>query len=292
MTAYCLHQIFKHSQGRDIEVIVVSNSGEEGLQYLEPYKEKIKLVIYPENLLQSHGLAFDYALKYHVTNECFITLESDSFPTKDNWLNYYDNLIEQGYEMAGSKLKLSGGEYIHPAGAMYRLTNWLEAAEIVKSYKYNYNDNAIWKSEFKYHQMVDNRTQVESYRPIAESVFHQGMGFKDEHLNTYGNRNIESEKGIILKPTETQREYQRVGYEPAQWFCYFHYATNKKVYQIPTEIVWMENRINQQQEYTLTENGVKHLWGVTAYSGVSEESVKDITTAKQNKMTELYNSIQ
>lgn len=313
ITAYCLHKIFKHSEGR-AKVIVVSNSGTEGLQYLEPYKDKIQLIFYPSDLEQSHGLAFDYAIENAQTiTDYFITLESDSFPVIDNWLSYYDELIEQGYDMAGSKLKLSGGEYYHPAGAMYKLQSWHEAKQLVEKWnsEYDYYPNMLMKDTFPCHIMAKRsewiptdqnhfhhsyRTMnldehLKRYLPIAQSVFHQGMGFTQESFYTYGQRNIETGINDLLKVSNENLIY-RMGYEPGQWFGYWHLASGKKVKEIQTEIKWMHNRENQQQEGTMTESGVFHCWGITAYgTSPDENTVQDIINRKRQQMEELYNSI-
>ena len=295
MTAYCISQLQKYKGRHEIDIIIVDNSNGEGTEYIKPDLNTI-IVQYPADLLQSHGIAFDFALEHIPTiSEYFITLESDSFPTNDKWLDYYENLINEGYDMAGSRLKLSGGEYIHPAGAMWRKSLWREAKELVKEYNinYHYNDNSMKTIEFDYHGMYLKgglMTQNERYKPIWSSVFHQGQGFFNESIHTYSNRNIEHDKQFIL-PRSLSETYCRVGYEPGQWFSYWHYATGRKVKQIDTEIEWMNNRRNQQQEYTLTENGVKHLWGVSAYHGASNDELSDIIQRKAQLTEELYSTI-
>jgi hypothetical protein len=308
MTAYCIHQILKHSN-RKLTIIVIDNSQGEGLEYIEPYKKDIKIITYPSSIMQSHGLAFDYAIENgHVRTKYFITLESDSFPVQDNWLEYYDRLAADNIDLAGSKFKLSGGEYIHPAGALYLTHNWKAAhAAILNTYVLiNYYPNLAMKNGFPHHYMttellkdfepkhhsynnVSFDDQLQSYIPIAESVFHNGMGGKNEDILTYGQRTIESECSTLLTPLD---KINRIGYEPGQWFCYWHYNQQKKVHHIPTEIKWMPNRENQQQEYTLTENGVKHLWGVTAYNGTKADELNDIINRKQTIMDELWQSIK
>jgi len=130
MTAYCIHKILKHRGNHEVNIIVVDNSNDGSEEYFMPFAEKFGThewcdgwyIPYPSDIMQSHGLAFDYALE-NVPNitPYFITLESDSYPIDDSWLDYYENLINEGYDMAGSYLRLSGGQYIHPAGAMYKL---------------------------------------------------------------------------------------------------------------------------------------------------------------------------
>jgi len=293
MTAYTISQIQKLKGKHDVDIIIVDNSNGEGTEYIKP-ESNVIIVKYPTELMQSHGIAFDFALEHIPTiSEYFITLESDSFPTQENWLDYYEELIKEGYDMAGSRLRLSGGEYIHPAGAMYKKSNWKEAGSLIEDYnrKFKYNPNSIQKPEFAYHGMESKGVQDENYKPIAHGIFHQGMAFKDEYLSTYGQRTIHSEMDSIHIPSECAFNYQRVGYEPGQWFCYWHYAMGKKVKQIDTEIEWMPNRVNQQQEYTLTSNGVKHLWGVSAYHGASIEELSDVINRKNQVVEELYSTI-
>jgi hypothetical protein len=293
MTAYTISQIQKLKGKHEVDIVIVDNSNGEGIEYIKA-EPNVIIVNYPTNLMQSHGIAFDYALQ-NIPNisEYFITLESDSFPTQDNWLDYYVDLATEGYDMAGSRLRLSGGEYLHPAGAMYKKSNWCEAMDLVIKYNkiYSYNANSLIQPEFAYHLMNYSHLQSTNYKAIAESVFHQGQGFKDEYLATYGQRTIESEKYSILIPENWNTQYQRIGYEPGQWFSYWHYAMGKKVKQIDTEIEWMPNRVNQQQEYTLTSNGVKHLWGVSAYHNASIEELSDIVKRKNEVVNELYNTI-
>jgi len=298
ITAYCLHQIFKHS-GNRVNVLVISNSGLEGLDYIEPYAERIRTIIYPLNRMQSHGLAFDYAIENGlVKTDYFITLESDSYPTNDNWLSYYDNLIDEGYDMAASRLKLSGGEYYHPAGAMYRLDSWHQCKEYVEKLNeaYYYYPNFALKEGFMCHVMMQKHTAVrpeaKDYLPIAHSVFHNGMGYNQESYSTYGNRNTITGVDDFLKKNSNDYMVYRMGYEPGQFFGYWHLATGKKVYSIPTEVTWMPNRVNQQQECTKTENGIIHIWGGTAMTLTSDASVEDITRRKTELTEQLYNSIQ
>jgi hypothetical protein len=313
MTAYCIHQILKYSKGRELDIVVVDNSGGIGVEYLLPFKD-ITLLTYPADKMQSHGLAFDYALqRLPFVQDYFITLESDSFPRNDIWLEYYDALIDEGYEMAASVLKLSGGTYYHPAGAMYKTSNWIEARQYVNELnaKYKYYPNYIHKDGFPCHIMIhkdgvidysgftlhenykniDPDINARPYEPIAQSVFHQGMGFNQESYPTYGKRDLNTGKQDFIS-VWTESLIYRMGYEPGQWFGYWHLANNKKVKTIQTETVWMDKRVNQQQEYTITENGVKHLWGVTAYgTSPDNEALQDIINRKKQLIEQLYESI-
>lgn len=317
MTAYCISQLLKYKGRHEADIIVIDNSNLEGLEYItrmiNPRETKIHILTYSSDRMQSHGIAFDFALEkmYDSISDYFITVESDSFPTHYNWLDYYENLINEGYDMAGSRMTLSGGEYIHPAGAMYKKRNWMKAKRDVDAINrhYYYYPNLGMKDAFPCHIMSTERLtdfpgkhhsynnvsfddQLKSYLPIAQSVFHNGMGFEQESYTTYGQRTIASEQDSILL-YDLPKTIYRMGYEPGQWFAYWHYATGKKVKEIPTEIKWMPNRENQQQEYTLMENGFKHLWGVTAYGGGEpDDNTQDIRKRKIELMEELYNSIK
>ena len=300
MTAYTVAKIKRHSP--DARIIIIDNSLGEGLEYVD--LDGVTVLTYPSDRMQSHGLAFDYAIP-HIDSDYFITLESDAFPTHNNWLDYYHDLIHKGYDMAGSRLQLSGGNYIHPAGAMYKVSNWKEAKHDVMQYDYDYYPNMIMSEGFPHHCMIKKghlpkgelhpsyaggiESQRESYRPIAESVFHQGMGSNQESFSSYGRRNVTTGVQDMNAPISTQ--ILRMGYEPGQWFGYWHLANDKKVFEVPTQVEWMPNRTGQQQEYTISQFGVKHLWGVTSYGLADAKEIADITARKQHLMNELYNEI-
>lgn len=315
MTAYCIHEVNKMKGKHEVEFFVVDNSQGAGLAEVKREADKwgnVELISYPSELMQSHGIAFDYILNNYEVSDYFITLETDSFPTNDKWLDYYEHSIEQGYDICGSLLKLSGGEYIHPAGAMYKRENWLKARDFVKELNnlYEYYPNMLYRNgDFPYHIMkrrdktihfdpeklhhsYKNNTpahQLNSYIPIATSVFHNGMGALQEDYYTYGQRTPEDGIEDLKMPTDDL--IYRMGYEPGQFFSYWHYATNKKIQLIPTSIEWMPGWEGRQQEGTLTENGVRHLWGVSAYGLSDAVEVQDITARKLQVMNELYDTI-
>ena len=317
MTAYAISQLLKHKGSHEIEIFVINNnSGDGSEEYLKPFWNDIKYFEYPKEKLQSHGIAFDYVVP-HITTDFFITIESDSFPTKDNWLDYYEHLINEGIECAGSILKLSGGQYLHPCGSMYSKKNWEEYKLYCDNIEYSYFPNASRKGSFDCHLMVKSSfvdtflESPESFIEVAEgyknytkfdwfqrhtyyspvvSPFHNGMGMLDESLETYGLRSFASEVPNIILDNK-KALINRIGYEPGQAFSYWHMATNKKVFAIPTQIKWMNNRGGQQQEYTLMENGFKHLWGSSAYYDYTPENEKDIAELKQRIPNELYDSL-
>jgi hypothetical protein len=82
----------------------------------------------------------------------------------------------------------------------------------------------------------------------------------------------------------------RIGAEPGQWFAWWQKAMGYSLYEIPTEVHWLPGKENQQQEYTLTENGVKHLWGISAYHG-TDLADGDIAKIKQSLPEQLYNTL-
>jgi hypothetical protein len=318
MTAFTIYQILKHTRGRDIKIVVVDNSNHEGLEYLEPFVGKIHILLYPKDLMQSHGIAYDFALNSGVVEtEYFITLESDSYPTQDGWLDYYDRLVETGMDCAGSLLQLSGGQFIHPAGALYRKSVWEEAKKYTDSIQYGCFPNMAMKEGFPCHLMVRNdilKTFLENpqlyidlhnsylpysvvnavqklmyYKPVT-GVFHNGMGNSQESIATYSQRNILKEPERILLDNVDDLIY-RVGFEPAQYFCYWALAMGYNVSAIPTEIKWLEGRNNQQQEFTRMENGLVHCWAITAYHKAESPERQDIIDFKAAQLQELYNSL-
>lgn len=315
MTAYSISQLLKYKGKHEIEILVIdNNAGDGSVEYLKPFSKQIKYQAYPKDQLQSHGIAFDYILPY-VKTDWFITIESDSFPTQDNWLDYYEDLINKGYDGAGSLLQLSGGEYMHPCGALYNKKIWQEAKRYCNDVQFAYFPNMSVHTGFDCHLMIhkdivedvlnspydyielahnykgNSRIEIINkmmyYSPVV-APFHNGMGMTNESLKTYGFRNIESEvPAILLK--DKPKLINRIGYEPGQWFTYWQLAMNKNLFFIPTETKWIDGKPGTQQEYTLMGNGFKHIWGVSAYKDVDPED--KIAKIKQAIPEQLYNSL-
>lgn len=319
MTAFTIAQILKHKGDHNVDIVVIDNNPFDGsADYLIPFHPEIEYYQYPEGQIQSHAVAYDWALKMgFVTTEYFITLESDSFPVREGWLDYYQLFMDHKYDIAGSLLQLSGGKYIHPAGALYKTELWNEAREYCNSIPYKYLSNYGRYNDFDCHVMVHNNVweyflsnpmafvnlpeskvgvtskeifdNYKYYRPIV-GPFHNGMGRVHETLGMVGARNPVSDPQQILLDG-TDKIIHRIGYEPGQWLTYWAIANGKKICEIPTKTIWMPNRENQQQEYTLTENGVKHLWGVSSFAFSDKEDIRDIAVRKRNLPEELYETL-
>ena len=321
MTAAAVYKFLEHKGNHDIDLIIINNSyPDSSINYIldTPLADQVRVVNYPEGILQSHGIAFDYVVP-DIETEYFITVESDSFPTKDNWLDYYENLINQGFDAAGSLLQLSGGQYMHPAGALYRKSIWEDAKEYVESVPYKYLPGAVLRENHAGHLMVrDDKfvefcenpsafdvelsggykqlsseeiaKKAEEYKPAC-GPFHDGRGNLDESVRSYGQRSI-SKDPLNIRINDPKELIYRIGYEPGQFFCYYMLVTGRQLFYIPTEVQWMNKRTNEQQSYTLMENGFKHLWGVTAYSTVPDRSdLQDILDEKKNAEENLYNAL-
>ena len=222
MTSYCIHQILKHKGNNDVHIIVIDNSEGEGIDYLHPFANEITIVSYPtKHAMQSHGIAFDYAIDTMklVETPYFITLESDSFPVQDGFLDIYRHAYASGFDMIGSQLQLSGGNFIHPTGAMYTTKLYNEAAHYVKhNLPYMYIPNAAMKDNFPCHLMVKEeifltflshprnyiepnpalepyvstqlRHEQRRYLTVASGVFHQGMGYNQESFGARMDKGI------------------------------------------------------------------------------------------------------
>lgn len=316
MTAFTVAQILKYKGNHEIEILICdNNAGDGSMVYLEPFKEYIEVIDYPKDKLQSHGIGYDVLFEL-AKNEWVVCMESDSFPIKEGWLDYYNGLIKLGYDGAASLLQLSGGCYGHPAGALYRRSIWVEAWKYCKEIEYFYFPNIAMKETFACHAMVhksiinqflsnpdDYIELADGYKPYypkkAEEKcvhylptvgpMHNGMGRLQESLKTYGTRNPETEVPNIILDNRAKIIY-KIGYEPGQHHYYWQLAKGYNIYSIPTEVKWLKGKENQQQEYTLTENGVKHCWGISAYHN-TELKDGDVAKIKQSLPEELYNSL-
>lgn len=320
MTFYAIHQLLKCNGRHQQDIYVVDNNPGDGTaEKLKFFGDKIKVLPYPSHLLQSHGIGYDFLVP-HLRTEVFATIESDSFPTKESgeWLDWIELLIKDGYDSAGSCLDLSGGQFVHTAGAFYKKSIWQKAKRYVDEIEYAYFPNMAMKEFFPCHLMVHNSVldqfmqnpsmfisrapeyenkdedyfakKLAEYMPIGRGVFHNGMGSSDESYSTYQFRTVVTERENILLDNKWPFRI-RLGMEPGQWFCYWMLANKYKPYAIPTETIWMPNRENQQQERTEMENGFVHLWAVTAYNDATNPELMDIIEYKKNMMEELYNSI-
>lgn len=316
MTAYTVAQILKFKGNHDIEILICDNNCDDGtIKYLEPFKDQITVINYPKDKLQSHGIGYDVLFELS-KNEWVICLESDSYPIKEGWLDYYVKLISDGYHGAVSVLKLSGGEYGHPAGGLYARSLWLKAALYIREIEYYYFPNMGMKDTFASHIMVhksiinDFLASPEDYIELADGykpyypqkaeqksiyylptvgVMHNGMGRLQESVKTYGLRNMESEVPNIILDNRAKIIY-RVGYEPGQSHYYWLLANGYNIYSVPTETKWLKGKEFQQQEYTLNEAGIKHIWGVSAYYDTNLND-GDVAKIKQTLPEELYNSL-
>lgn len=317
ITAYAVSQLLKFKGDHQLDILVIDNSPLDGsARYLTPFMDDIIVFEYPPEKLQSHGIAFDYILPF-VKTEYFITIESDGFPIREGWIDYYENLIKQGYECATSLLKLSGGTYNHPCGGLYKKSNWEEAKAYCEQSPYFYYPNMAMKEGFAAHLMIhkdilevflenpeDYVELSEGYRPFSKEraeqrrlyylpatmPFHNGMGGRSESVHTYGYRTIESEKDFIAYDNRKKLLY-RAGNEPGQWLSYWHLFMGKKIFNVPTEVKWLSGKEEKQQEYTLMENGFYHCWGVSSYHGHTPEGEEETAQIKQALPDTLYSML-
>lgn len=321
MVAYSVSQLLKFKGDHELKIIVVNNypSEKETLRYLQPFIRKITYVEYPENRLQSHGIAFDWVIENGlVDTDYFITLESDSFPTKEGWIDYYEKLINDGCDAAGSLLELSGGLYLHPCGTLYSMSLYNEVKKYSDSINYSYFPNMNTREGFDCHLMIHNSVLddvlknpsdyfdlAKGYKPYTKElalskrdyykptcgVFHNGMGGLSESIKTYGQRTFENDVPTILLDNTKRKIIPRIGYEPGQFFSYVMAAMGKSVFVIPIDIKWMPNREGQQQEYTINEAGIKHLWAISSYTERGSKDVEDIYELKTKLPDILYETL-
>jgi hypothetical protein len=318
VTAHAVYQFLKNSGKHQVQILISdNNSGDGSIEYLKPFLPyNVKVFNYPKDKLQSHGIALDMMIPF-VETDYFITAESDSYPESDKWLDYFEPMIEQGVDMAGSFMKLSGGVYLHPCGAIFKKSMWEEAKKYCNSIPYSYFPNMWNKEGFDGHTMIHDSVlqkvlaMPEDYFDLANSYkgltmkemmekaiyyssvvcpFHNGMGMRQESVKTYGNRTPESEVPNVMLDSKSKIIF-RVGYEPNQWFTYWAMANNKKVVDVPTITKWMPNRENQQQEYTLMENGFKHIWAGSSYLDMKDTEYNDVYEFKHNLIEELYKNM-
>lgn len=318
MSAYTVSQLLKYKGNHNIEILICDNNERDGsIEYLSPFKEEIKIYKYPNDKLQSHGIAYNMLFE-HVSNEWVLCLESDSYATKNGYIDYYQQIIENGYDMATSYLKLSGGSFGHVAGGLYKKSLWQEMKQYCDSMPYKYFPNMSMRDNFPMHTMVhesildqflDNPEDwielSNEYKPYSRKLaeeklfhysptcgpFHDGRGGRQESIHTFGQRNAETEAPYAIYNEKWQKIIGRIGEEPGQALYYWAKAKEKKIFHIPTEVHWLPGKENQQQEYTLNEAGIRHEWAISAYHNYTPDNEKDVALYKQSIPDKLYNSL-
>lgn len=317
MTAYTVSQFLKFSEGHsDIEIVVIDNSfPDSSIRGLAPFVNKIKIIPNISDKISSHGIAYDMAIE-KLDSDWFLTVESDAYPTR-SFYEYYKKIIDDGYDAAVTPLKLSGGLYGHPCGSLYSRKVYDECKNYLSTVPYFYFPNMNKRQGFDYHMMIHNQwldkvlknpddffdlsssylpyskelalKRMEHYKPCC-GVFHNGMGNLNEEVLNYGTRGFDT--GVIdVIFDEKSKITRRVGYEPGQYFSYWLLSMNKKVFNIPIEVKWMQGRENQQQEFTVNEAGIKHIWGVSSYTERPAEGVEDIFKEKRELPEKLYDTL-
>lgn len=319
MTAYAIAQILKYRGQHDLRILIIdNNAGDGSTDYLMPFMEHITIVEYPKDRMQSHGIAFDYVLP-EIQTDWFITMESDSFPTSEDFFDTMALLVKAGFDGAGSLLTLSGGRYKHPAGALYKKSVWIEANDYFSNIPYNYYPNFMMRDNFPVHTMIHKslveqvennpddwvelspeykgntkeimKEKLDYYSPIGTGVFHNGMGGRQEKLSNYGQRTEETDSPFIMVGPKNAKIIGRMGYEPGQALSYFEVASGRKIHYVPTQTVWLHGKENQQQERTIMVNGFTHLWGISAYHDFTPQNEKDIAKYKQSIPEYLYSTL-
>lgn len=316
MTAYSVSQFLKYTVGRNVEIIVINNSyGDDSIKYLEPFKDKIRIIHNISDKTSSHGTAFDLAIPLTDADWIF-TAESDSFPVEP-FLQFYVELANQGYDAIGSVLSLSGGTFLHPTGTAYKRSIWEDAKRYCDNTRYTYFPGIALKDSVGAHLMVredflneflgepeDYIELTDSYRPYTAelamrkaehykpivSPFHNGCGKNNETKWSYGQRTIGPESSNILLDNRL-KIITRFGMEPGQWLSYYMEAAGYKTFHVSIETKWMPDREMQQQEYTLSESGIKHLWAGSSFLSMKDTAMHDVYEFKKNQIDELYNSL-
>src|SRR3954464_1854143 len=208
MSFYTIHQLLKFRGRHQLDIFVVDNNPSDGTaENLKFFGDQIRILPYPADKMQSHGIAYDWAIP-HLRTEVFATIESDSYPTSTDWCDWIDLLVKEGYDSAGSCLELSGGQFVHTAGAFYKKSIWQKAKRYVDNVEYYYYPNVAMKDNFPCHLMVHKSVQQQfvegagslislapeylkdgremvpfylgkklaEYWPIGRGVFHNGIG--------------------------------------------------------------------------------------------------------------------
>jgi hypothetical protein len=141
---------------------------------------------------------------------------------------------------------------------------------------------------YKPYSIANAQQKLDYYSPSVGPM-HSGLGRLQESVKTYGARNPETEVPNILLDNRARIIY-RVGYEPGQNHYYWTLAKGYNIFHIPTETKWLPGKEGQQQEYTLSEANIRHLWAISAYHG-TDLNDGDVAKIKQTLPETLYETL-
>lgn len=121
----CLDQIERHSRGSRYEVLVWDNSGLKEQQQALRERSHVRLFVSPRDEGLAHGASLDQ-LVTHVRpgTEFVITLDTDSFPIRDGWIEDLTGRLDSEVLLAGvwrEELLPEKPAYIHPCGLAARV---------------------------------------------------------------------------------------------------------------------------------------------------------------------------
>jgi hypothetical protein len=269
-TAICIHQFKKFGIPVDSEIIICDNSPDHpSIKAITSTSlgEGVK-VVEGERDFPSHGRGYEVAMR-HTTGDHIFCSETDSFPIRSGWFDEYIKASSE-YDFIGPEIPQSSGRYLHPAGALIKMSVIEAAREWQSRHKeWLFIPDAGIKLEVsdKCYHVVTNRkflgplvNEPQIKRDIElwsrADVFQEMRSFDEDSFSTYSQRT-----GITnWEPVKGKQSYLKIGYESGQWLAYYAQSHGFKCLAAPTELKWMAGHHGGQAAYSDVFGGFRHVW--------------------------------
>jgi hypothetical protein len=201
----CVRQIERHSQGESYKILVWDNSAlPDHRRFLRDHP-KVRLVTpnAPDSALGQkrfrHGRCLDRLLtKVHPDTEFVITLDSDSFPIRDGWIQNLTGRLDDEVMLAGvwrDEFLPNKPAYIHPCGLAAR-------AETLRGFGTSFAKNEgadvghnVTEAALAAGGRVSKLHRSNQWNPhylmgavYGDLIYHQGAGSRSPTFNSGGPR--------------------------------------------------------------------------------------------------------
>jgi hypothetical protein len=292
--AIAVHAFKKYQPAIPWELVVCNNS---------PWHPSIKIltethlgedvkIVDGQADFPSHGKGLFFAYQASdLKSDWIMTTESDAFPIRDNWSNEFIK-ASANYDLVGPEMKMGGGTYIHPCGAIVR-RSVLEAHQQWRDKYANWKflpgaAPALGLSEKGYHVVAhesflegkdlpfDVQCGMRLWEPDV-GPWQSMIEWDDDSFDSYWKR--DSVKNWT--PTD-KKHHLRIGLEPGCHLAWWAQGHGFRCLKAPTHVEWMKGRENAQASYSDVFGGFRHVWaGTSAFcDGIPEDT-------KQHKMQQM-----
>lgn len=305
--AIAVHALKRYEPDVPWELVVCNNSpGHPSIKILTETElgDGVKIVDGQADF-PSHGKGLFFAYQAaDPLSDWIMTMESDSLPIRDNWSHEFIKASSR-YDLIGPEMKMGGGTYIHPCGAIVRRSVLEEHA----AWRKRYSD---WKfcpgaapslglHESGYHVVAhkdwldgkdlpaDVAANIKLWEPDV-GPWQSMIEWDDDSFSNYWTRD-----GVThWEPRKGMNWHLRIGLEPGCHLSWWAQAHGVKCLKAPTHVEWMKGKENAQASYSDVFSGFRHVWaGTSAFcNGIPADTKAHKMAQMESYFSELPAHIQ